>query len=166
MPAISRLFRTARRRGFSLVEVTIALGLLAADQAAKTLVRELIPLGHSVHVLPFFSLTHAQNTGAAFGIFPGANWLFVGLTFVILGFLFKMHRELVAQGPLARAGIPLLWGGALGNAVDRVWLGAVTDFLDVYWRGWHWPAFNVADSAISTGIVLLLAQHLFSPKTS
>jgi signal peptidase II len=143
----------------------IASAVFLADQATKALLRDWLPLGESVSLLPFFALTHVQNTGAAFGMFAGANGIFIGLTFVILALLAKMHRELAAQGALCRAGIPLLWGGAVGNLADRLRQGSVTDFLDVHWRGWHWPAFNVADSGITVGIALLLAQHVVAGRT-
>jgi signal peptidase II len=141
------------------------LGILLLDQASKISVEKFLPLGQTVPLLPFFALTHVQNTGAAFGLFPRSNWIFVGLTLAILGLLLKMHRELAAQGALARLGLALVWGGALGNLADRLRRGAVTDFLDVYWKGWHWPAFNVADSAITVGVSLLLIQNFFAEKT-
>ncbi|MBL0058624.1 MAG: signal peptidase II [Elusimicrobia bacterium] len=143
----------------------VLLGILLLDQASKILVEKLLPLGQSVTLLPFFALTHVQNTGAAFGLFPQSNGVFVGLTLAILGLLLKMHRELAAQGILARLGLALVWGGALGNLGDRLRRGAVTDFLDVYWKGWHWPAFNVADSAITVGVSFLLIQNFFAEKS-
>ena len=122
------------------------------------------PAPGTIRDAPAF-LTHVQNTGAAFGLFPQSNGVFVGLTLAILGLLLKMHRELAAQGILARLGLALVWGGALGNLGDRLRRGAVTDFLDVYWKGWHWPAFNVADSAITVGVSFLLIQNFFAEKS-
>lgn len=141
------------------------LAILFLDQASKIVLEKLLPLGHSVPVLPFFALTHVQNTGAAFGILAQSNKLFIGLTVVILALLVKMHKELAAQGARARLGIAFVWGGALGNLVDRLRNGAVTDFLDVYWKAWHWPAFNVADSAITVGVCLLLIQNFIKEKS-
>lgn len=146
--------------------ILTVLGILILDQSSKIAVENLLPLGHSVPLLSFFAFTHVQNTGAAFGFLAQSNKLFIGLTVVILALLVKMHKELVAQGPWARVGISLVWGGALGNLVDRLRNGAVTDFLDVYWRAWHWPAFNVADSAISVGVGLLLLQNMVKDKSS
>lgn len=144
--------------------LSTVLSVLFLDQTSKIVLENLLPLGHSVPVLPFFALTHVQNTGAAFGIFAQSNGLFIGLTVVILALLVKMHKELAAQGAWARVGIAFVWGGALGNLVDRIRNGAVTDFLDVYWKTWHWPAFNVADSAITVGVSFLLIQNLLTEK--
>jgi signal peptidase II len=144
--------------------LSTVLSVLFLDQTSKIVLENLLPLGHSVPVLPFFALTHVQNTGAAFGIFAQSNKLFIGLTVVILALLVKMHKELAAQGAWARVGIAFVWGGALGNLVDRIRNGAVTDFLDVYWKTWHWPAFNVADSAITVGVSLLLLQNFLTEK--
>ena len=140
--------------------ISIVLTILFLDQTSKIAIEILLPLGHSVPLLSCFALTHVQNTGAAFGIFAQSNKLFIGLTFVILALLVKMHKELTAPGVWGRTGIALVWGGAVGNLVDRIRNGAVTDFLDVFWHAWHWPAFNVADSAISVGVGLLLIQNL------
>lgn len=140
--------------------IPIALAILLLDQASKIAIETLLPLGHSVSLLPGFALTHVQNTGAAFGIFAQSNKMFIVLTGIILALLVKMHKELTAQGAWGRTGIALVWGGAVGNLFDRLRNGAVTDFLDVYWQAWHWPAFNVADSAITVGVGFLLVQNL------
>ena len=140
--------------------VLIVISIFFLDQGSKIRVEQFLPLGHSVPVWPFFALTHVQNTGAAFGILAQSNRLFIGLTVVILALLIKMHKELTEQGAWARTGIAFVWGGALGNLVDRIRNGAVTDFLDVYWKAWHWPAFNVADSAITVWVCLLLLQNI------
>jgi signal peptidase II len=137
------------------------LTVLVIDQISKIVVENQMPLGHAIPILPFFSLTHVQNTGAAFGMFADSNRAFIVLTLVLLALLAKMHRDLAGQGKWASVGVLLVWGGAVGNLVDRIRVGAVTDFLDFYWRGWHWPAFNVADSAITVGVTLLFVQNLF-----
>lgn len=132
------------------------------DLVTKLTVEKWVPLGHSIPLLPIFSLTHVQNTGAAFGLFADSNGALIVLTLVILAVLGKMHRELASQGKWANVGILLVWGGALGNLTDRVRNTAVTDFLDIFWKGWHWPAFNVADSAITVGVTLLFVQNLIN----
>jgi signal peptidase II len=141
----------------------IAGVIVLLDQLTKILIRHHLPYGTEIPYTFFFSLVHVQNTGAAFGILPQANALFVGLTLVILGVLVKLSREMFGAGVWSRAGLTLVWGGALGNLIDRLWLGAVTDFLDFHLQGWHWPAFNVADTAISFGIGCLIVQH-FTPR--
>lgn len=140
--------------------IPIVLAVLFLDQTSKIAIERLLPLEHSVPLLPWFALTHVQNTGAAFGIFAQSNKMFILLTGIILALLAKMHKELTAQGAWGRTGIALVWGGAVGNLVDRLRNGAVTDFLDVFWHAWHWPAFNVADSAITVGVGFLLVQNL------
>ena len=143
----------------------LTLGVLVLDQATKALLRAPVPFGHEIPLFPLFSIVHVQNTGAAFGILPQTNALFVGVTLVILAVLVKLGKELASQGPWSRAALPLVWGGALGNLMDRLWQGAVTDFLDFHLGGWHWPAFNIADAAICTGVGIYIisafwvAQH-------
>jgi signal peptidase II len=143
--------------------VAVVLVLLVLDQITKEWARRALPLHGAIDVFPFFNLVHVRNTGAAFGILPQSNALFIGVTLVILAVLAKMGREFAAQGVWARSGLPFVWAGALGNLVDRLRHGAVIDFLDFHWRGWHWPAFNVADSAITVGIGCLIVQH-FAPR--
>ena len=132
------------------------------DRFTKQLVVQRLPLHDEIPIAPFFSLVHVRNTGAAFGIFSGANTAFIVLTVIVLGALTIYRRSWLGSGPVALAGLALLWGGALGNLVDRVTLGSVTDFLDFYWRGWHWPAFNVADAAICVGVGLMVIDGLLA----
>jgi signal peptidase II len=136
----------------------LAATVVALDQITKEWILRRFPLGFSQEVWPVFSLTHVKNTGAAFGLFPNANAFFVGSTLFILVMLAWMHRDLLSQGRWAGIALGLVWGGALGNLVDRLRLWSVTDFLLFYWRGWQWPAFNVADSAICVGLALLVLQ--------
>jgi signal peptidase II len=143
----------------------LAAAVLGADQLSKWWVRSALPLGGALPLTPFFNLVHAENPGAAFSFLAGADgwqrWLFtalgLGATVVIAALLRKPRRALFG------AGLACVLGGALGNAVDRVLHGRVTDFLDFYVsRGatqWHWPAFNLADSAIAIGVALLLLDE-------
>ena len=122
----------------------------------------LLSLGAAVPVLPGFNLTLGFNTGASFGmmggVMAGRPFLMAALTGALtLVFAVMAFR---ARSPLERAGFALVVGGALGNIVDRLRQGAVTDFLDLYWRDWHWPTFNVADVGITLGAVLILAASL------
>ncbi|HOW28144.1 MAG TPA: signal peptidase II [Elusimicrobiota bacterium] len=141
----------------------VAAGLLALDQLTKLTVIRRMPLGSSVDIFPFFSLTHVQNTGVAFGLLSGLNVFFAATTVLILTLLFVMWRRFGSANVPSVLGFGLVSGGAVGNLVDRVRLGAVTDFLDFYLRGWHWPAFNVADSAVCVGAVLLAFWSLPAP---
>lgn len=141
----------------------IAAAALALDQATKWLmVAVVMQPPRVIPVIPGFNLTLGFNEGASFGLLGGimagrplAMAALTGaLTLVFVVMAFK------ARHPLERTGFALVVGGALGNIVDRVRQGGVTDFLDVYWRDWHWPTFNVADIAITFGAVCLIAAAL------
>ncbi|NTV13806.1 MAG: signal peptidase II [Desulfobulbaceae bacterium] len=136
--------------------------VLLLDQLSKLWVASSFLTHESLPVIPgLFSLTFVTNTGAAFGILAGAQSLgrqvfFVGVALVALVVLYMAYREYRAQGQIYMAAIGLVAGGALGNLVDRLRLGHVIDFLDFYLRQYHWPAFNIADSAITIGVGLFL----------
>ena len=139
----------------------IAVTMLA-DQLTKSAALSLLSQGTAVPVLPSFNLTLGFNEGASFGmmgeVMAGKPLLMAVLTGALtLAFAVMAFR---AQHALERAGFALVVGGALGNIIDRLRQGAVTDFLDLYWRDWHWPTFNVADIAITLGAVLILAASL------
>jgi signal peptidase II len=153
----------------------IALLVVLLDRLAKWLVSTQIALHDTIVVIPgFFSLTHVQNRGAAFGLFDSApgSWkiamlvLFSVLALVVVtGLLWKNSHAFSATG----IGLSLILGGALGNLWDRVVERHVVDFLYFYYGNYHWPAFNVADSAIVVGALLLVSEILFakeSPLTS
>jgi signal peptidase II len=138
--------RAARRRVGLVVAATIA-----ADQAVKALVRATIDPGAVLHVVPGLHLVHVSNPGVAFGLFGGGGVLLVLVAVVAVGALvwfFARH----AQRPLAWLPTGLLIGGAAGNLIDRLRIGAVTDFVKLP----HWPAFNLADAAITIGVLLLV----------
>lgn len=142
----------------------IAALVLIADQASKILV--LAWLERPIEVTPFFNLVLVWNRGVSFGMFgsagPGAPWFLSGLALaVVVGLTIWLRRT--AHRPTGIA-LGLVIGGALGNVVDRVRFGAVVDFLDLHVAGYHWPAFNVADSAICIGAVVLLADGLLAPR--
>lgn len=132
------------------------------DQFTKLLVLRYLPLHSGKEVIPgFFNLVHTRNTGAAFSLLAGmpSFWrqtFFVGMTLLIVAMLFFAYRKVRSGDVWGRAAYSLIIGGALGNLVDRLRLNEVVDFLDVYVSSYHWPAFNVADSAISVGAVMLL----------
>jgi signal peptidase II len=135
---------------------------VVADQLTKTAALSLLSQGTAVPVLPGFNLSLGFNTGASFGMMggfmAGKPLLMAALTGALtIAFAVMAFR---AQHALERAGFALVVGGALGNIIDRLRQGAVTDFLDLYWRDWHWPTFNVADIAITLGTVLILAASL------
>jgi len=145
----------------------MSAAVLAADQAAKALVRSLLPLHESLEVVPsLFSLTHVTNRGALFGILhdladPWRGALFTVVPLIAILLILHFQGRTSPEDRLAQSGLALILGGAAGNFLDRVRLGHVTDFLDVYVGPHHWPAFNIADSAICVGVGLLIADLLW-----
>ncbi len=143
----------------------VALAVLVADQWTKWLVEVHLP-PHSAHpVVPgFINLTHIRNNGVAFGLFAsdggGNSWLLTALGLAALAAVLAYFWLASAHDRVLLVALALVVGGALGNLIDRVASGAVTDFVDVYVGTRHWPAFNVADSAISVGIVLMALDSL------
>lgn len=144
----------------------ILFDVLFMDQLTKWVVQKHIPLYGFKPVWPVLNLVHVQNTGASFGMFQDSNRAFIVLSVLILVFLAVMHKKLAADGPLTTAGLACLWGGALGNLIDRIRVGAVVDFLDFFWGPRHWPAFNVADSAITVGVTLMFLESLLHGRQS
>lgn len=144
----------------------LAATIVVLDQVTKTAaLAHLIP-GHP-HVIAegWLSLTLVMNPGLAFGLLgtlePAWRWLVAALSIVALLVLARVAlRVLPTGGRVGVLAVGLIFGGAVGNLIDRARFGAVVDFVDVYWRAWHWPAFNVADSAISVGVVLLALRLL------
>ena len=131
--------------------VLVAVGTVVVDQAVKALVRSGIGPGDEVDVVPGLHLVHVRNSGVAFGFFSGGGWLLVLVGAVALAALLAFFATHVRR-PLAWLPTGLLIGGAAGNLVDRLRDGAVTDFVKLP----HWPAFNVADMAITVGVVVLV----------
>ena len=160
---------TTRVRNLSrCLSVLIALLVFIGDQVTKSLVEKSIAEYTVVPVLPgFFNLTHTKNTGVAFGIFSGspAPWKTVLLIVVSAALIVAVASFIWRSRQLhweASVGLALVLGGALSNLADRIRAGQVVDFLDFYWRGYHWPSFNLADSAIVVGAVFLVIQVIFS----
>jgi signal peptidase II len=141
----------------------IALLVIVLDQLTKTLVLGQFQLGDSVRITSFFNLVRVHNTGAAFSFLAGASgwqrWFFVGLGAVVSVFIVWMLRAQGHQKMFAWA-LSLILGGALGNVIDRLMHGYVVDFFDFHARGYHFPAFNIADSAITVGAALLIFDEL------
>jgi signal peptidase II len=149
-----------------LLEFVLPLIVVGVDQATKAMVRASLPVHDSVTVIPgFFDITHALNSGAAFGILNGADFPFKTVIIAVIATAALIgvgvyaaslsHHQLIA-----RIGLALIIGGAAGNLIDRVLTGSVVDFVDVYWGLHHFWAFNVADSAISVGVTMLILDML------
>jgi len=144
---------SAKRIDF-LLPGTAALTLIA-DQLSKSFIRAHLRLGESWIPFPalgrWFAITHVTNTGAAFGLFPQMGLVFVAIAVVVVAAIVIYYRHLPAEQWLVRVSLGLQLGGALGNLIDRLRYGHVTDFLDFK----VWPVFNVADSAIVVGVAIL-----------
>ena len=146
--------------------LALAASIVVVDQITKAAaLARLIP-GHPWVIADgWLSLTLVMNPGLAFGLLgtlePAWRWLVAALSIVALLVLARVAlRVLPTGGPIGVLAVGLIFGGAVGNLIDRARFGAVVDFVDVYWRAWHWPAFNVADSAISVGVALLALRLL------
>lgn len=141
----------------------IALAVFTLDQATKYYIKAHVGPFDVIRVLPFFNIVYAENTGSAFGMFKALGSSFF---IIISAIAVIVLSALVMKDISNRTAFALLLGGAAGNLIDRLLHGYVIDFLDVYVRTWHWPAFNVADSALTVGIVLLLLTTAFGSRTN
>ena len=142
--------------------------VIGLDQSSKWLAERLLAPGQPVPVLPCFNLTLLYNTGAAFSFLAQAGgwqrWFFLLLSLVISIVLVLWIGRLQHGQTLLAIALSLILGGAVGNLIDRVVHGHVIDFIDLYYERWHWPAFNVADSAITVGAILLVLDNLYSTR--
>lgn len=156
--------RDEARAGHARPSFTYGLAglIVLLDQAAKAVVRSQLPLHESVSVIPgLLDITHVQNSGAAFGILNATDFPFkpaIMLAVAIAAFVAIAYyaTQLPERDRLARIGLTLVLGGAVGNLIDRAATGYVVDFVDLYWGAWHFWAFNVADAAITAGAGLVL----------
>lgn len=148
------------------VQIVVALAIVVLDQIVKAMVRSRLMLHESITVIPgFFDLTRVHNTGAAYGFLDGVDFPFKTAllacvaTAALVGLTIYAVR-LESSQVLTRAGLTLIIGGAAGNLIDRVTAGYVLDFFDLYRGDWHFWAFNVADSAITIGVALMILELL------
>jgi signal peptidase II len=140
--------------------------VLILDQCSKLIADALLVLHQPVALLPFLNLRLAYNSGAAFSFLHDAagwqRWFFIALALIVMSVLVLWLRRLAANQTGTALALSLILGGAAGNLIDRVVYGHVVDFIDFYYRSWHWPTFNVADSAITAGAVLLILDALLA----
>lgn len=150
-----------RRLEFVLLAV-----IAAADQVTKAILVRTLPLYDSLPVIPgFLNFTHVRNTGAAFGLFNAVDFPYKPAVITLVALLALVAIAVYAERfgadtRLSRVGLGLVLGGAVGNLIDRARLGYVVDFVDAYWRGWHFWAFNVADAAITVGATSLILDEI------
>jgi signal peptidase II len=152
MPEVERQ-GSGWRGGLFLI---IAAFVVALDQLSKHWVRSYLDLYETIPLVGCLSLTNVRNTGSAFGLFANQAFLLTLVAIVALVTILLFYRYLSRISLLSSFALGLVFGGAVGNLIDRLRFGYVTDFIDVrLWRDFHWPAFNVADSAITVGAVVL-----------
>jgi signal peptidase II len=142
----------------------IAASVIVLDQLTKFAATDYLTQHGEIQLVPFLNLVLVHNTGAAFGFLSGAggwqNVFFIIVAVAACAFILWMSWRLSAKDKLLAIALMLVLGGALGNLLDRLVHGYVIDFIDVYYGTWHWPAFNVADSAITIGAILLIIDAL------
>lgn len=140
----------------------LSLLAIVLDQASKLAIDQTMQLYESIPLLPSFNLTYVHNTGAAFSFLSGAGgwqrWFFAGLAVAMSVALSIWLSRLQKHETLLAVSLSLILGGAVGNLIDRLLYGYVIDFLDVYYGSWHFPAFNIADSAITLGAFLMFVE--------
>ena len=146
--------------GSKLRWLWLAALVIALDLGTKAMATAMLSYGNPVPVMPMFNLTLLHNTGAAFSFLAGASgwqrWFFVTLAAVVSVFLVRWLKQLKAEETWTAIAIVLILGGALGNVYDRVVHGYVVDFLHFYWNDYHFPAFNIADTAITFGAGMMI----------
>jgi signal peptidase II len=147
-----------------LILLAVTPAILVVDQLTKISIDGTMKLYQSIPVIDgLFSITYLRNKGAAFSFLADASWrlpFFILVSFIAVAAIMVAFKKLRADQQFAAYSLTLILSGAIGNLIDRLRLGEVIDFLDVYWRSHHWPAFNVADSAICVGVAML-ALDLF-----
>jgi signal peptidase II len=150
-----------------LMLLFISTGVVFLDQLTKWMVSRSLTFYQEISVIPgFLKIIHIHNPGGAFGIFARHNGnlrviMFILIATAAMGVILYLYKNTPDEYPVLLSGFALIFGGALGNMIDRIRLGRVIDFIDVYVGDMHWPAFNVADSAITIGMVIFAFYILF-----
>lgn len=150
----------------------LGTAVVVLDQLSKFVILDRLPPGTRIEIIEgLCALTLVMNPGLAFGLLGNLplawRWIVAALSIIALIILARVALRVLPEGGFVDlAAIGLIFGGAVGNLIDRGRFGAVVDFIDVYYRAWHWPAFNVADSAITVGVLLLAFRLLSQPKIS
>ena len=143
----------------------LSLLVIVLDQLTKYMASSMLAYYKPLAVMPMFNLTLMHNTGAAFSFLSDAGgwqrWFFTVIAIGVSVFLVGWIKRLTPNQKLQAVALSLILGGAIGNVIDRLWLGYVVDFIQVYYDKWYWPAFNIADSAITIGAVLIIYDSFF-----
>jgi len=146
------------KKGLLIPVITLLVIIL--DVITKAIIVNKVAYHEIIKVLPFINIVHIENKGAAFGMFAGLGNVFFIIVSVIALLLIAYYLRAV-QKRMEIISLSLVLGGAVGNLIDRIRIGKVTDFIDFHVNSWHWPSFNVADSALTVGIILFLWANIF-----
>ena len=159
--------RQSLLRNYHYKWLGVVLLIVLLDQISKGVAESWLLQGQPYPVMPSFNLTLWYNTGAAFSLLSEAGgwqrWFFIIVTVVVCGILWSLLKKLKPGEPsvvMSAIGIVMIMGGALGNLIDRLFRGAVVDFLDVYYQSYHWPTFNIADIGITVGALMIIVVAL------
>lgn len=155
-----------------LITIAIVLGVILLDQSSKLYIDRLFPLHYSIPIVNnFIHITYVRNTGAAFGLFASEVtalkiFFFITTAIIAITVIIFFLKNLRDNQIFFILSLSLIMGGAIGNLIDRVRLGEVIDFIDLHWYSYHWPAFNVADAAITVGGFFLIVNTVFKKDKS
>jgi signal peptidase II len=159
-----------KKRGKALTWLWLSLLVIVFDQMTKVWISHVLILDQRIAILPFFNLTLLHNTGAAFSFLAAAGgwqrWFLTGLALCVSIIIIIWLNQLKQTQRWLACALALILGGAAGNLIDRILYGHVVDFIQLYYQHWYWPAFNVADSAISVGAVMLLLDALWGNQSA
>lgn len=144
--------------------IWLAIVVIVIDQLTKYVASTSLIMHQPVAVMPMFNWTLMHNPGAAFSFLANESgwqrWFFAVIAIVVSVVIFLWIKRLEQHEKWQAIALALILGGALGNVIDRIWLGYVIDFIQVYYQQWYWPAFNIADSAISVGVVMIVIESI------
>ena len=144
--------------------IWLAIVVVIVDQLTKYIASNSLEMFQPVAVMPMFNWTLMHNTGAAFSFLAEAGgwqrWFFAFIALIVSAVIVFWIKRLEAHEKWQAISLALILGGAIGNVIDRIWLGYVVDFIDVYYKTLHWPAFNIADSAINVGVAMIIIESI------
>lgn len=148
------------------MQLALFVAVLLLDQISKFLIHFNFYLYESVSIIPrVLNFTYIRNEGIAFGInFPGSKIFFIIIPIVIAYYLYRLLKDKDFQDYHSQLGLTLIISGAIGNIIDRIFRGYVVDFIDFYWGNYHWYVFNIADSSVTVGMILLLLSNFLNKK--
>jgi signal peptidase II len=154
-------------RKSALIWLWLSFVIIILDQASKILISATLNFNQPIAILPFFNLRLVHNTGAAWSLFANFDgsqrWFLSGLAILVSGLIIIWLYRLDRQQRWIAVALAFILGGAIGNVIDRLIYGYVIDFIDIYYQNWHWPIFNIADSGITLGAIMLGIDALKKP---